>query len=190
MTSLRTVTASLLLLLVAASLSYAEEAATDSRFAPFAGKWHLVEVEGEHEERIGEVDRAVGDLNWVMRSIARPMLRKAVTPPDAYEFALIDERLHFAAQGNPLRPLRFDGSETESEGPRGTVKHRARNHGEQIETLWQTSEGEGGSRFRVIDDGQTLLVESTLQITAISGVEAIVTQTRFRRTPSVASAPN
>ena len=94
-----------------------------------------------------------------------------------------------ASRDRELRPLKLDGVERSVESGRGLVTVSAQEREDAIETRWRTDQAEGSNIFRLADDGTTLVVESVMQITAISGVKLIRYEARFARTPQVASPP-
>jgi hypothetical protein len=175
------------LLLAAASQAGAEDGAVDlDRFRKLDGDWQRVS-ERDDPARLRAIERAIADLSWVTRTMAGPMLRRTTTPPDHYAFRLDAEAIWLAERHREPRPLRLDGSERRFEGDHGEVTTTARALAGAIETRWQTHQAWGTTTFRLADDGG-LMVESLLQITAISGIEPIRYQARFERTASLSSA--
>lgn len=173
----------------AIGVASARPAAADGApsLAAFAGGWTRVRVEEDEAQRISAIRAAIAGLSWITRQFAGPILESTTSPPRGYEFALDDTRLLMAPRGEPLRPLPLDGSADSSEGPRGTFTRRARLVDGAIETRWEQSEATGVNVFRLDDEG-TLVIDHTIHVTGLEGVETIQYRARFRRAPDVASS--
>jgi hypothetical protein len=162
--------------------------AESTDLAPFGGDWLRVTAE-QDRGRLRSIDAALADLSWVTRTMAGPILRRTTVPPERYVFEVDAGGIALGERGREPRPLALDGSERQFQGERGAVTTSAARLDDAIETRWQTEQAHGSNTFRVDQDGNTLIVKSVLQITAISGVEAITYETRFARTPAVSSPP-
>lgn len=154
--------------------------------APFDGRWHRV-ANQSNQARLESIETALADLSWVTRTMAGPILRRTTVPPERYVFRVDEDEIALGERGREPRPLLTDGSERRFDGDRGTVTTSARRLADAIETRWRTSQAHGSNTFRLEDGGATLVVESVLQITALSGIEPIRYETRFERTPAVSS---
>ena len=155
---------------------------------PFAGAWTRVEIESDDERRLSAIDRAVAGLSWMTRQVVAPILKSSTAPPAAYEFVVEADRVWMRPTGEALRALPLDGSSDSGDGPRGRYTRSARVVDGAIETRWQQSDATGSNRYRVVD-GTLLVVEHTIHVTRLEGVDPIQYESRFRRAPDVASAP-
>ena len=165
-----------------------QSAANPSLFESFGGRWQRVTPD-EDDERLSAIAAAVADMSWLMRGVAAPILRRSTVPPPHYLFELQPAGIAMASRDRPLRLLVLDGVERSVDGDRGTVIVSAVQLENAIETRWKTDQAHGSNTFRLDDGGTTLVVESVMQITALSGVQPIRYQVRFARTPQVASPP-
>ena len=166
-----------------------QSAADRALFESLDGQWHRVTPD-EDAARLNAIDAAVADMSWLMRTMAAPILRRSTVPPPHYVFQIVPEGLAMASRDRPLRPLQLDGVERHFETDRRSVTISAQQRDEAIETRWKTDQAEGSNTFRLADGGATLVVESVMQITAISGLQPIRYEARFARTPQVASPPS
>ena len=162
--------------------------AHSQELAPFDGGWHRVANQSD-EPRLQSIDAALAELSWVTRTMASPILRRTTVPPERYVFRVDESGIALGERDRPPRPLRTDGGERRFDSDNGPVTTSSRHLSDAIETRWQTDQAHGSNTFRLEDDGATLVVETVLQITAISGIEPIRYETRFERTPAVSSPP-
>jgi hypothetical protein len=174
--------------LLTAVLCAAASPAVGQAWTGFDGPWQRVSPERD-EVRLQAINTALAGLSWVTRAMAGPILRRSTTPPERYVFRVDADGIALGQRGREPRPLSTDGSEREFEGDRGNVTTSARQVADGLETRWRTGQAHGSTTFRLADDGATLVVQSVLQITAISGVEPIRYEARFQRAPSVSSSP-
>ena len=164
-------------------------ATADLKLGPFAGEWRRVESQPD-EPRLESIRAALRELSWVTRTMATPILQRSTTPPDRYEFRVdtsYPDGIALGQRDREPRPLLLDGRETEGVDKDLEVTTSALRREDGIETRWRTSQAHGSTVFRLSNDGTTLVVESLLQVTAISGVEPIRYETLFVRTPAVSS---
>lgn len=156
------------------------------------GEWRQIEGPS-NAERVAAIESAIAELSWVMRTMAAPILKRTTTPPERYEFDVASDYPHgiaLAQRDEDLRPMLLDGRERHfTDQGDGEFSTRSQRHPDAIETRWKHGQAHGSTTFRLADDGSTLVVESLLQVTALSGVEPIRYETRFTRTPDVASKP-
>ena len=164
------------------------EAPPVAELGAFHGAWERVAVEEDDTTRLSAIDSAVSGLSWLKRKMAAPILRATTSPPARYEFVVSEPALLFGERGKPPRPLPLDGTERRGEGPRGEFSAQSRLIDGAIETEWVVEDARGSNRYTVTDGGETLLVEHSIEITALEGVEKFAYQTRFQRIPTVASA--
>lgn len=164
------------------------EAPPVAELGVFHGEWKRVAVEEDDKNRLSAIESAVSGLSWLTRKMAAPILRATTSPPARYEFVVTEPALLFAERGEPPQLLPLDGTERRGEGPRGEFSSQSRLIDGAIETDWVVADARGSNRYTVSGGGETLLVEHSIEVTAVKGVEKFAYQTRFRRTPAVASA--
>lgn len=173
---------------VAAPAPSLAETSPAAELSVFHGAWQRVAVEEDDKNRLSAIDSAVAGLSWLTRKMAAPILRATTSPPALYEFVVSEPALLFAERGEPPQPLPLDGTERRGEGPRGEFSAHSRLIDGAIETEWIVADARGSNRYTLTDGGETLLVEHSIEVTALEGVEKFAYQTRFQRTPAVASA--
>jgi hypothetical protein len=186
----------LLLLLAPALLGWSDDPLGDTEtdqvcecdlpLAAFDGEWLLVTVK-EDEARLLAIDSALSELSWIVRAIVRPILRRATVPPERYLFQVDAAGIALGESRSELRRLSLDGAEHPYEDDGRSLSVSATTREGAIDTRWQTAQAHGSALFRTEDNGATLLVESALDITALSNVETIRYQARFSRAPTVSS---
>jgi len=168
------------------ALAPAPAAAEATRLSDFAGAWTRIAIDEDESHRIAAIRASIAGLSWITQQFARPILESTTEPPVGYDFAVDGGELRMAPRGEPLRTLPLNGSRDAADGPRGRFTRTARVVDGAIETHWEQSEATGRNVYRVDRDG-TLVVDHTIHVTGLEGVETIQYRSRFRRAPDVAS---
>ena len=160
----------------------------------YEGRWQRVDDGEADEARLSAIDRAIDDLSWIMRTMAAGVLRKTTRPPPEMEFVWDGERLHQGLQGKDKassRPILLDGKLRSGKDRRGVPFSWAWAWTDLgLRVRWEQHQAHGDNVYRIDErDGHTLVVEHTINITAISNIEPIVYRSRFSRTdlPRVAA---
>lgn len=167
--------------------------------ADFEGNWNQVDLEATYASRFTSIERAVGGLSWVVRQMAAPVLHKTTAPPPRIQFIWDGKQLEqrvVAGNGEQRsRPVDLgteDANGRDSRGAPMTALWAWTEAG--LELAWTQNQAHGRNVYRVDSDGETLIVEHTIQVTAISNVAPIVFESRFARRalPEIAapSRPN
>jgi hypothetical protein len=154
--------------------------------AEFAGDWRLVESEGSRVSRMTAIDRAIGDLSWVVRKMAAPILRRTTKPPPRMQFIWDGQRLEQLVvrpggkdEARPVEPGSGGVEDTDSRGEPMTVSWQWTGSGLRVN--WAQHQAYGHNLYRVDPDSETLVVKHTIQVTGISDVEPIIYESRFGR---------
>jgi hypothetical protein len=177
----RSAAAILLALLTAAPLASAAPTLGTTDLSLYHGRWRPIDLEHDEAERLAAIDRAVDDLSWVMRKMARRVLRRSTKPPVEIGFSWDGSKLLLrqtrrgkdarttavVLQDRPPADLPKDGDWHWADGGlRGT---------------WVRSEARGSSSYRIDPVNESLLLEQRIEITALDGIEPIVFEIRFGR---------
>jgi hypothetical protein len=156
------------------------------RLAEFAGDWRLLDTEGGRVSRMTAIDRAIGDLSWVVRKMAAPILRRTTAPPPRMQFTWDGRRLEqlvVRSEGKEeARPVELDAEvveDTDSRGEPMTVSWQWTGSGLRVN--WAQNQAYGHNLYRVDSDSETLVVKHTIQVTGISDVNPIIYESRFGR---------
>jgi len=167
------------------------EALTD--LSIFEGDWRLVDQERARVHRERAIEDAVSELNWVLRKMAAPRLAESTAPPG---------RMQFYRRGKQLRQRVVEAKGTRERSVEiGSVPSHARtSDGEPFEAAWSLTgtglqldwkqhQAYGSNVYRVDPETGSLIVQQTIQITAIDDVAPIVFESRFdrRATPAVSA---
>jgi len=157
----------------------------------FVGEWQRIGAAQDDPARHAAIERGVRGLSWLFRSLANTTLRRSTTPPDslAFERDALGLRRHVPGRNPP--PMRFDGLPHRVDSSEGLVTTRWVVGDGRIETHWEQAQARGVDVYRLSADGARLVVDSVIEILAVSGAEPIRYRARFaRRVPAdVAAAP-
>jgi hypothetical protein len=162
--------------------------------ADFEGDWRQLDPELDQESRVSAIDHAIGGLSWVTRTMAGPMLRRTTAPPPRMQFVWDGGRFQqriLEREGSRVREIELDRGALDGKDMRGEPVTRSWGWTEDgLRLSWVQHQARGHNTYRVDADSGTLIVEHTIQITAISDVEPIVFESRFGRQspPPVAAA--
>lgn len=166
-------------------LPLAPALADEAVLVPFEGEWRLDPSEGAKEARRDAIDEAVASLTWVMRMFAAPILHRDTAPP---------EQLHFYPQGDGwfqravaketerVQPIELDAEPHKHVDPQGgdfQAIWKATEAG--VELLWEQAQAVGSNRYHLDPKTGQLVLQQTIQVTEISGLEPIVLESRFDR---------
>ena len=158
----------------------------------FAGRWQRVEDPEAETARLAAIDAAVADVPWIMRRIAANVLRKNAVPPDAVEFLwdgrVLRQRVT-GTNGEFERAVRVDGAlehHTDARGEPFTSRWTWTSDG--LEAHWRQAQAVGWTRYRLDDSSGTMVVEQSIQVTALDGIAPIEHRARFDRTSGLEGA--
>jgi len=154
--------------------------------ADLEGDWSQVDPEVNSASRLSAIDRAIGGLSWIVRKMAAPVLRRSTAPPARMQFIWDGEQLVqriMETEGrNAARvvdpeagPVAF----TDKKGGSGTQTWRLTDLGLQMD--WTQARAHGHNLYRVDPETKMLVIEHTIQVTAISNFEPIVFVSLFDR---------
>jgi len=171
-----------MLLIVAISSVGFEAGATSDIAKPslmaFDGNWEQIDQARDEERRVAAIDRAVGSMSWLIRGFAGRVLRTSTRPPSEIKFIWDGSELQELARDESeeqYRPIRLDGHTRLAQDDNG-----------EVSLSWHPAPQ--GMRL----PGDILIVEHTIQVTAISNIEPIVYQSHFmrRELPHISAAPS
>ncbi|MFK7897380.1 MAG: hypothetical protein AB8G23_16190 [Myxococcota bacterium] len=158
----------------------------------FQGDWERADSPEAEKERISSIDRAIGDLSWVVRKMAGGVLRSSTKPPSEVHFEWDGAALHQLVdgdQGSFSRPVEIGAEPMEAVDERGDPFTSSWEIGDGgLALSWEQHQAYGTNLYRVAEGGRLLEVEHTINVTALSGVAPIVYYSRFRRGSEAASA--
>ncbi|MBW2496068.1 MAG: hypothetical protein JRF61_02240, partial [Deltaproteobacteria bacterium] len=170
-----------LALLTAVPLAWAAPTLETTDLSLYHGRWRPIDLERDEAERLEAIDRAVDDLSWVMRKMARRVLRGSTKPPVEIGFSwdgaqlLLRQKRRANDERTTAVVLRDPPAADE---PRDGDWYWADGG---LRGSWVRSEARGSSSYRLDPISETLLVEQRIEITALDGVEPIVFELRFGR---------
>lgn len=165
--------------------------------ALFQGEWQRTDSEEAETARISSIDKAINGLTWVVRKMAGGVLRSSTKPPSEVQFVWDGSALHqrvYGDNGSFIRPVQLGADPIEALDDRGDPFISSwKIADEGLSLTWEQHQAYGQNLYRLNPDGQTLEIEHTINVTALSGVEPIVYRSQFRRNPgsppSVAGGP-
>jgi hypothetical protein len=160
----------------------------------FDGHWERVDEVQDEERRVAAINRAVEGMSWLMQRIAGSVLRRSTRPPEEIKFVWNGSELQELAKDQKdrqYRPIRLDGNTRMAQDDNGEVSlswHPAPNG---MRLRWEQHQAHGNNVYWVEEAGKVLIVEHTIQITAVSNVAPIVYQSHFmrRELPHISAAP-
>lgn len=158
--------------------------------ASFAGRWQRVGADEDEVTRLASIEAAFAEASWMLRSVGVRMLGSKTVPPSEYRFSL--EREDTLIMDNSKRgPWRWvlDGKERTATSPGGETTAAAKLVDGALESTWAQERARGRNVYRLEDDGRTLVIDHTIEVTAVEGVKPIHYRARFQKIPAVASAP-
>jgi len=151
----------------------------------YQGHWQRVDDDGADEARLSAIGHALEGLSWIMRRFASPILRKTTAPPTEMRFRWDGHRLYQGVEGQigePSRAIDLDGEFVVAKDHRGVDFSSAWTwSGSGLKLRWEQHQAVGNNVYRVDSRNDTLIVEHTIIVTAISNVRPIVFRSRFSR---------
>ena len=161
-------------------------AATDADLSAFEGHWQQIETTEGDAARETAIDDAISNLTWIVRTMARGVLRRTTKPPPELQFAWDGERLHQGIStddGGFSRVVELDGELITLQDNRGVdfASSWAWADG-GLRLRWEQHQAVGNNTYRLDDEGETLTVQHTIKITAMSNIDPIIYVSRFSRT--------
>jgi hypothetical protein len=158
----------------------------------FEGHWQRIEVLESDAARESAIAGAVSGLSWIVRKFARSNLNESTTPPPELQFAWDGERLHQGLaddNGGFSRPIELDGELRVLKDSRGVdFASSWLWTGQELRLRWEQHQAYGSNIYRLDEDAGILVVEHTINVTAISNIDPIVFHSRFSRTDLPARA--
>ena len=152
----------------------------------YEGHWLRIEDDEAHEARISAIGHALERLSWIMRRFASPILKKTTTPPAEMSFVWDGQRLYQGVEGKNgrfSRAIDLDGELLVAKDNRGVDFSSAWTWTDSgLRLRWEQHQATGNNLYRINTQDQTLVVEHTILVTAISNVRPIVFLSRFSRT--------
>ncbi len=172
-----------------ASIGFAAETEASAivDLSVYDGHWLRIEADESDAERKIAIQKAVKGLSWIVRRMAGGVLRRSTTPPHELRFDWDGERLYQALtdkSGGFSRLIELGGEFRTRKDSRGVDFASAwawTDHG--LRLRWEQHQATGNNIYRVDEDSETLIIEHTIIVTAISNIEPIVFFSRFSRTP-------
>lgn len=153
--------------------------------ASYQGSWRQIGSDDAESARFTAIERAIGGLSWIVRKMAGGMLRSSTAPPRDMLFLWDGAQLYQSVDGKNggfTRPVELGGEPLVATDRRGEPFSSAwastRNG---IALMWEQKQAHGRNVYWIADDGETLVVEHTINITGLSGIEPIVYESRFGR---------
>jgi hypothetical protein len=156
----------------------------------FEGRWQKIQDPKDDEARLSAIDRSLRSLSWIVRKMASGVLSRTTVPDPELEFVWDGERLNQIMKGKAqptVRPIEFDGDFLERLDDRGVPFFSAWVWtGDGLRVVWKQNQAHGSNLYRVDPRTGTLVVEHTIEVTAISNIDPIVYVSRFHRAMSSA----
>lgn len=180
------------LLPVSASLAadVGDSAAVD--LSGYEGHWQRIEASEAEVARKTAIEKALSGLSWIVRRMAGGILRRSTTPPPELQFAWDGQRLHQGLadeNGGFSRLIELGGEPRTLKDSRGVDFDSAWAWtGSGLRFRWEQHQATGNNIYRLDEDAQKLIVEHTINVTALSNIEPIVFLSRFSRTDLPARA--
>jgi hypothetical protein len=158
----------------------------------FEGHWQRIEVPESDAARESAIAGAVSGLSWIVRKFARGNLNKSTAPPPELQFAWDGERLHQGLadeNGEFSRRIELDGPLRVLKDSRGVDFASAWVWtGQELRLRWEQHQAYGSNIYRLDEDADILVIEHTINVTAISNIDPIVFHSRFSRSDLPARA--
>lgn len=152
----------------------------------YDGHWQRIEDSDADADRLSAIDVAISGLSWIMKKMASGVLKKTTTPPPEMKFVWDGERLFQGIDvesGEFSRPVDLDGKTYYGEDHRGVAFASSwALAGSGLRVNWEQAQATGSNLYRIDDRDHTLVVEHTINVTAISDITPIVFRSRFSRT--------
>jgi hypothetical protein len=158
----------------------------------FEGHWQRIEVGESDAARESAIAGAVSGLSWIVRKFARSNLNKSTAPPPELQFAWDGERLHQGLadeNGEFSRRIELDGELRVLKDSRGVDFASSWVWtGQELRLRWEQHQAYGSNIYRLDEDADILVIEHTINVTAISNIDPIVFHSRFSRSDLPARA--
>ncbi len=186
------------LILAATSVGFEARATGDieiPNLMAFDGNWERVDQARDEVRRVAAIDRAVGSMSWLIRGFAGRVLRKSTRPPSEIKFIWDGSELQELARDQSeeqYRPIRLDGHTRLARDDHGEVSLSWHPAPQGMRLHWKQHQAHGSNVYRIEEARDILIVEHTIQVTALSNIEPIVYQSHFmrRELPHISAAPN
>ncbi len=151
----------------------------------YEGHWQRIEDNNDTQARLSAIGRALEGLSWIMRQFASPILKKSTAPPTEMDFAWDGQRLYQGVEGKNgqfSRAIDLDGDLVVAQDSRGVDFSSAWTWtGSGLNLRWEQHQAIGHNVYRIDSRDDTLIIEHTIIVTAISNVKPIVFRSRFSR---------
>ncbi len=151
----------------------------------FDGHWQRIEDPTLDEKRVSAIERALSGLSWIVRRMASGILRRSTMPPEELQFTWNGESLEQELRGKKgpeKRPVLLDGKMRSAVDGRGVPFASSWAWSESgLRLDWEQHQATGNNLYRLDEHGDLLVVQHTIQVTAISNVDPIVFESRFAR---------
>jgi hypothetical protein len=160
----------------------------------FDGHWERVEQTRDEERRVAAIDRAVDSMSWLIRAFAGGVLRRSTRPPAEIKFVWNGSELQELPRDSPdgqYRPIRLDGNTRLADDDNGEVSLSWHPEPRGMRLRWAQHQAHGSNVYRLEEAGSVLIVEHTIQVTAVSNIEPIIYYSHFtrRELPHISAAP-
>lgn len=162
--------------------------------ARIQGDWRLDPSPEAAAARAKTIDAAVEQLPWLVRVFAAPILHKSTSPPIRLQFFAVDGKGWFQRAIGPdsdrIQPVNLGGGPQDHVDPRGEPFRASWDSTATggVQNRWEQSQAMGENQYHLEPETGQLVVEQTIQVTAIADVLPIVLVSRFdRQTASVRS---
>lgn len=158
----------------------------------YEGRWQRIDDGATEAARFSAIDAAIAKLSWIVREMASGVLRKTTTPPPELQFAWDGRQLYQGLQGEDgaaTRAIDLDGKFLTLKDPRGVEYASAWVWtGSGLRVRWEQHQATGSNVYRIDERDHSLIVEHTIEVTAIAGIDPIVYRSRFALTEPPARA--
>ncbi len=177
--------------LVAAAPITAPPSATLA-LADLDGRWRLLEDATATRDRLAAIDTAVEPLTWVVRKMASGVLRSSTAPRPTLDFVWDGRSLHERVPGKDRvesRRIQPGAPAFQAIDPRGEPFEGAWDWTpEGLRLRWRQHQAHGTNLYRMSQDKRTLVVDHSIQVTALDGLRPIAYRSRFAKDPLPAVA--
>ena len=184
---------SFLLILTLPLVAFGSNEAVSADLSEFEGHWQIIEDEESNQARFSAIGEALEGLSWFMRKFASPILRKTTTPPIEIEFTWDGDSLHQGVEsknGDFSRPVNPGGEPHVGRDNRGEEFSSVWAYSEAgLKLRWEQDQAVGSNVYRINSSDDTLVVEHTIIVTAISDIQPIVFHSRFSRIDPIVENP-
>ena len=135
--------------------------------APVAGSWTIAVTADEERQRRESINQATKKLRSMQRTMARQMLEKRTTPPEAIRIQ-VDAPIVIIGSGDRALELELGGAPITVSGDDGTAKVRAKIDGDVLIVAVDGTRGGRLTSYRA--DGDRLSVVVSMSGSRLDGV--------------------